>query len=152
MVEVGPLDEGLRYAMDYEWWLRMAMAGATFARVDGGPVARQRIAAHAKTVSRPEESALEALGVLDRLCWDPELRQKLSISNREFSRRERRTRAHYGLHVCHGYLRQPGKCVEALRWLLRAAALWPPILLRGQWWRLGAARLRLSLGGPRGES
>jgi len=48
---VGPLDESLRYAMDYDYWLRLAQAGARFDYLES-VLAASRVHPETKTLSQ----------------------------------------------------------------------------------------------------
>lgn len=142
MNRVGLLDESLHYVMDYEFWVRMVIAGATFRRIPGEPVANFRVAGHAKTVSQLEQSALEGLAVLDRFLADPNLADKLVLSPLHLKWQARRAKAYNRLRAFYGCFRQKGKRLDALRWLQKAVFLYPPILLERRWLLLATARLR----------
>ena len=61
----GGLDETLRYAMDYEYWLRLAAKGAKFLRVPG-TLAGSRLYATNKTLGFPRAVHCEINDVLHR--------------------------------------------------------------------------------------
>ena len=63
---IGPLDESLRYCMDYEYWLRAATAGLRFARVTEPPLATFRLRPGAKTSGDAAGWVQERLRVLER--------------------------------------------------------------------------------------
>ena len=71
---LGALDERLQYCMDYEYWLRLAMAGARFARIDR-KLAGSRMHAQNKTLSQTVKVHAEANRMLyDRLGHVPDVR------------------------------------------------------------------------------
>ncbi|MFQ5576764.1 MAG: glycosyltransferase family 2 protein [Anaerolineae bacterium] len=140
MERVGLLNEELHYVMDYEFWARMALAGATFRRLDGAPVANFRLSEDSKTVSQLDKSGLEKLALLDRLLADPDLPRKLGLSPGEAARQARRARALACLKVFNACSRRKGQRADAWRWFVRGVRLYPPVLLEK--WRLPLAVLR----------
>lgn len=140
MDRVGLLDQSLHYVMDYDLWLRMVMADGTFHRLPKPPVANFRVADHAKTVSQLEDSALEALTVLDLLCNEPSLATKLDLSPRELKRQLRWASANNKLRAFYGCVRK-GKPGQALKWLFGAARLHPRVVLQKKWFDLAIARV-----------
>ncbi|NIV38436.1 MAG: hypothetical protein GWN58_56165 [Anaerolineae bacterium] len=60
---------------------------------------------------------------------DPDLPEKTGLAPEELRRLDRRARALANLKVARGYARSSGHRGEALRWLARAAWMWPPCLL-----------------------
>lgn len=129
MERAGVLDEDLNYIMDYELWVRMALAGAEFKRLADPPLATYRLTSDTKTVSALYKIGLEKLAVLDRILSDPELPEKTGLSPAELEHQAKRARALAGLKVARGYAHMPGRRTEALRWLAQATWLWPPCLL-----------------------
>ncbi len=125
----GVLNEGLNYIMDYELWVRMALRGVQFRRLADPPFATYRLTSDTKTVGALFKVGLEKLAVLDQLLSDPELPRKTGLSPAELERQANRARALASLKVARGYARLPERRPEALRWLARAAWLWPPCLL-----------------------
>ena len=61
----GPFDEALRYCMDYEYWLRLALNGATFRHLPLR-MAGSRLHPAAKTVRSPREAHAEVNDMLAR--------------------------------------------------------------------------------------
>ena len=125
----GHLNEALNYIMDYELWVRMALAGAEFVRLGDPPLATYRLTGDTKTVGAMYRVGLEKLAVLDWLMSDPELPAKTGLSPAELDRLARRARALASLKVARGYARLPGRRKQSLRWLARATWLWPPCLM-----------------------
>jgi glycosyltransferase involved in cell wall biosynthesis len=142
MERVGLLDEELHYVMDYEWWLRMVLAGGTFRRMPHPSVAAFRVHRGSKSAAQQERFAQETFAVLDRLFSDPCLESKLGLSRARLLWQKRRLKARTCLHAFYGCYHQGGRPAEAARWLLRAGVLFPPIYFAGEWWRLALARLR----------
>jgi glycosyltransferase involved in cell wall biosynthesis len=129
MERVGPLNENLNYIMDYELWVRMALAGADFRRLGDPPLATYRLTGDTKTVAAMYKVGLEKLAVLDWLMSDPQLSAKTGLSPTELERLAKRARALASLKVARGYAQLFGRRAQALRWLARAAWMWPPCLL-----------------------
>jgi glycosyltransferase involved in cell wall biosynthesis len=129
MERVGLLNEDLNYIMDYELWVRMALAGANFRRLGDPPLATYRLTSDTKTVGSLYKVGLEKLEVLDWLMSDPELATKTGLSSVELERQAKRARSLASLKVARGYAHVPGRRTRALRWLARAAWMWPPLLL-----------------------
>lgn len=126
---VGLLNEDLNYIMDYELWVRMALAGARFKLLGDPPLATYRLTSDTKTVGAMYKMGLEKLALLERLMSDPQLPAKTGLSPQELARQARRAGALAGLKVARGYARLPGHRRDALRWLLWSARRWPPSLL-----------------------
>lgn len=74
MEKVGLFDESLHYAMDYEYWLRLAQAGGTLAHV-AIPLAGSRVHAGTKTLSARMEVYREILEVSRRHAEDASFSQ-----------------------------------------------------------------------------
>jgi hypothetical protein len=126
---VGHLNENLNYIMDYELWVRMALAGATFKRLSDPPLATYRLADDTKTVATMHKVGLEKLAVLDWLMSDPRLPAKTGLSPAKLERLVKRARSLASLKVARGYARMPGRRNQSLRWLIKAAWMWPPCLM-----------------------
>ncbi|MFN2182758.1 MAG: glycosyltransferase family 2 protein [Anaerolineae bacterium] len=129
MERVGYLNEDLNYIMDFELWVRMALGGARFLRLGDPPLATYRLTSDTKTVGSLYKVGLEKLAVLDWLMSDAELAAKIGLSSDELESQAKRARSLASLKVARGYAHLPGRRTEALRWLARAAWLWPPCLL-----------------------
>jgi hypothetical protein len=129
MERAGYLDEKLNYIMDYELWVRMALAGAEFKRLPDPPLATYRLTSDTKTVSALHKVGLEKLEVLDELLSDTTLVAKTGLSEADLGRAARRARGLASLKVARGYWHVPGERLSALRWLARATRLWPPCIL-----------------------
>lgn len=145
MEKVGYLDEDLHYVMDYEYWLRMIVAGANFRRIGGNLVAKFRVAEHAKTVSQLEQSALEDIAVLDRYLSDPQLVSNLGLSPTQLSYCAKKGRALRYLRAFYGCFRVPGRNRDALKWLIKAMRTYPPIILQRRWLMLGLRKIERQL-------
>lgn len=70
---VGFLDTTLHYAMDLDLCIRIALAGANFAKIPGGPIAVMRIWEGAKSSIGHEAFISEEHRILDRLASNPAL-------------------------------------------------------------------------------
>lgn len=143
MDQIGLLDENLHYVMDYEYWVRMALAGAIIRRLPEPPVAHFRLSTGSKTASQFDKSGLEMLSVLDQLMLDPDLARKLAITPDILHRREQRARALASLKVFQIYARRKGKRSDALRWLGKASRHHLPTVWSR--WRVLATSLRDSV-------
>ena len=72
MGRAGLLNESLHYALDYEFWARLALNGAHFKHLPQ-VVARFRLSPESKTVGYAVEHAEEQLAVLETLASRPDL-------------------------------------------------------------------------------
>lgn len=140
MERAGLLDETLHYALDYEYWMRLALAGARFARLDAVQ-ARFRLSAGSKTVAGAVRHADEALEVLERYAARPGLLALTGLSAAELRRQADHTRAVMHLQAAYGELRR-GRPRPALERLRRALACDPAALFEARWLLLGLAGLR----------
>jgi glycosyltransferase involved in cell wall biosynthesis len=142
MEEVGLLDERWAYALDHEYWIRMALAGARFHRL-AETVALFRLSTGSKTVGQTAAQAGEQLQLLDELLAMPGLAQRLGLSQVQVDRLARRTRAQIGLRIFYGSLklRQWG---QAGCWLGRVLRSDPAVIFERRWLDLALARIRRS--------
>lgn len=131
MEQVGLLDEGLHYSLDYDYWIRMAMSGVQFLRLTD-VLAQFRLSRDSKTVGRTAEMALEQMEVLERLISRPGIQDRLQLTPAEMQRRSDHARAVIGLHAAYGYYKQ-GILLHALAWLGRSARRDPAVLFDRRW-------------------
>jgi len=139
MERVGHLNEELHFALDYEYWIRMALAGANFKRI-AEPVARFRISSKSKTVNQTAEMAKEQLRVLEFYLSQPNLREHTGLSEKQFQNQSRKTISVICLHAFYGSLKR-GLRQEALKWLIRGVTNDPLVILQRRWLNLLQARL-----------
>lgn len=140
MEKAGLLDERLHYALDYEYWIRLALLGARFARLPQ-PVARFRLSPASKTVSQAAAMAQEQVQVvretlerynLKALCdWDPP----------EAAARARKTVASASLLAFNAELKRR-RLRPALSWLWQALRSDPGVLFQRRWLDLAWASLQ----------
>jgi glycosyltransferase involved in cell wall biosynthesis len=140
MDRVGRLDISLRYVMDYEYWIRLAMNGARFGRLPE-VVAQFRLNPDSKTVSQSAAMAEEQLKVLNRLTEKNDLKKVLGISQREVDRRVRSTRATACLLAFYGEWKNRDY-PKARAWLKKALVYQPMVILQRRWLDLGIASLK----------
>jgi len=131
MNQVGLLNEDLHYAMDYEFWVRMVLAGAKFKRLSE-VVANFRLSSGSKTVGQTADHALEHLAVMDRFLSDPDLPKKLGISPTEIKAQAKKGQALVSSYVFWGQFKRR-QYTAALRWLVRAVSSYPLILFQQRW-------------------
>ncbi len=131
MERVGMLDESLVYALDYDFWIRMALSGVRFLHLPQ-VVAQFRLSEESKTVSRSAAMAVEQLHVLDNLLADKKLAEKLGISERQLRRQASKTRAIIGLHAFYG-LWKTHRWAEAAHWLIQSLSCDPTSLFQRRW-------------------
>lgn len=139
MERSGLLDEGLHYALDYEYWIRLALDGAQFLRLPE-TVAYFRLSRASKTVSRTAAMAVEQLGVLEGLLATPDLPARLGVSQQRMDELAKRARARIALHAVYGYVRR-NEWIKAAHWLSYALSCDPLVLFDERWRSLAAARL-----------
>lgn len=102
MDRVGLLDERLTYSLDFEYWIRMALAGAKFKRLDP-VVAYFRLSRGSKTVGQTAAQAVEQFHTLDEILEQPDLAGRLEMTTDQFQRKVRQARAQIALRAAYGY-------------------------------------------------
>ena len=140
MNQVGLLNEGLEYALDYEYWIRMAISGAEFLRLPE-VVAQFRLSEGSKTVGGTAAMAEEQLAVLENLLERPDLPELLRLDPNRINQLARKARGRIGLHAFYGSLKQKNwyKVKYWFRYVLGNA---PEVFLDRRWIDLGWASLR----------
>ncbi|MFN8535553.1 MAG: glycosyltransferase family 2 protein [Dehalococcoidia bacterium] len=108
----GPFDPSLRYVMDYEFFLRAALAGCRFERYDGPPLAAFRLHSQSKTLSKATQGLQEELAMLDKVFASPALSSHL---------RQLHSRARAQCYLNVGYSQYLGGAHRTARRYLRAA-------------------------------
>jgi glycosyltransferase involved in cell wall biosynthesis len=140
MQRSGMLDESLDYALDYEYWIRLALDGARFLRLPES-LARFRLSGGSKSVGHTAVMAREQLDVLESLLDNPDLAGKLDLTQNQVNRQVRKARGAICLNIFYGYTKL-GEWRQAGRWLSRALRADPLALFQRRWLDLAAARLR----------
>jgi glycosyltransferase involved in cell wall biosynthesis len=143
MEQVGVLDEELHYSLDYEYWIRLALAGARFMHLPD-TVARFRLSSGSKTVGQTAVMAQEQLRVLEALASRPDLPVLLGWTPEQVRRRLRRTRARFRLQVFYGSLKLH-QWNAARRWLAAALSDDPLVIFERRWLDLAVASLKRRL-------
>jgi glycosyltransferase involved in cell wall biosynthesis len=140
MDQVGFLDENLIYSLDYQYWIRMALAGAKFRRLSA-VVAFFRLSPGSKTVGQTAAQAEEQFETLEKVLADPDLGHKLGLSEAQFHRQIRRARARIALRAAYGHakLRDANKTRHWLGVVLRND---PSALFERRYFDLGIASLQ----------
>lgn len=139
MDKTGLLDETLHYGLDYEYWIRLALAGAQFKRLPD-TLALFRLSDSSKTVGQTAKLALEQLQIIDRLLASDVLPGKLGLSTEQISVRARRTRSAISLHAFYGFLKKR-KLSHAGLWFWQALKQDPTILFERRWFDLAWASI-----------
>ncbi len=143
MDAAGLLDENLVYTLDYDYWIRMALAGAQFLRLSE-PVAQFRLSAASKTVSQSAGMAEEQLLVLDKVLRIDDLPGRTGLSPKELARLARKTRSRISLHAFLGYYKK-GDHKSARKHLAHALQQDPLSIFDPRWVSLAYASLRRRL-------
>jgi glycosyltransferase involved in cell wall biosynthesis len=138
MEKAGLLDESLRFVLDYEYYLRMLLAGAKFIHLNE-PVAQFRIGRHSKTGGQTTAMSAEGLHVLERFLAQPGLPERLGVNQYQIQRQSRHTKATFCLYACLGCIRDH-RFIQAAAWLGRAHWFDPRILFEQRWLDLARAR------------
>ena len=144
MEKAGMLDEDLHYAMDYEYWIRLALAGAQFMRLPE-TLAQFRLSGSSKTVGQLVYMSLEDLSVIDRLLSRPSLPQELGMSPDQLKLKARKLRGSINLKIFYGYFKRH-QWQPAFTWLTRALRSDPLALFQWRWISLGAASILRRMG------
>lgn len=117
---VGYLDESLHYVMDWEYWIRIAMADLNMRHIPGPVLAMSREHSDCKTIQVKERFWQERRRVLDSILDSPDTPDEIKRLG---------TRAYSGVYAssAYFYLRY-GKLGKALSALWTAFRIWPGIL------------------------
>jgi len=118
--QVGYLDETLCYVMDWEYWIRVAMAGLKIRYIPGPILALSREHNDCKTMQSKERFWQQRFQVFETIFSSPDTPD-------EIKRLEKRAYSGVYASSAHFYLRygQLGKAVSAL-W--KAVRMWPGVL------------------------
>ena len=144
MQQIGLLDESYQYVMDYDFWVRLALNGARFARLEGEPLASFRLQAGSKTVINPLRFWEEELRVLQRLAEQTDSASRLGLTPGEFRRLHARAVASTCLRIARGSLSGSAELGPASVWFWKAVRYYPPVLLVRWKWLLIMLREALS--------
>lgn len=115
MQQVGWLDERLIYSLDYQYWIRMALAGARFKRLDA-VAASFRLSAGSKTVGQTAAHAVEQFCTLEEVLAAPDLALLAGLTDVQVHQQARRARARIALRAAYGYAKL-SDWKETLHWL-----------------------------------
>ena len=140
MDQVGVLDESLIYSLDYDYWIRMALAGAQFKRLSS-IVALFRLSPWSKTVGQTAAQAEEQFGTLEKLLTDPDLGYKLGLTESQTQKQIRRARARIALRAVYGYVKLRDR-KGALHWIGVVLKNDPLAIFERRYMDLGIASLR----------
>jgi glycosyltransferase involved in cell wall biosynthesis len=143
MQRVGWLDERLAYSLDYEYWIRMALAGARFKRLDS-VVAYFRLSQGSKTVGQTAAQAVEQFQTLGRVLEEPGLASRLDLTDDQLQSQARQARARIALRAAYGSAKLRD-WREARRWLGVALRNEPGALFERRYFDLAVASLRRRL-------
>ena len=143
MDTAGYLNDDLHYGLDYEYWIRLALAGAIFMRLPD-VVAYFRLSQESKTVSQTTQMAEEQLDILDELLEREDLPKKLSMSPDQLRQQAKRTRANIQLHAFYGAVKSQ-EWGAAWKWLSSASREDPTAIFQQRWIDLAIASLRRRL-------
>jgi hypothetical protein len=143
MEKAGMLDESLQYSMDYEFWIRLALAGATFYK-RSDVVAQFRLSETSKTVSKSARMAEEQLKVLDRYLSMPGFPEQIGQSKNQVQKNSRATKSTIGLYAFYGSVKIRDWC-KAITWFLFSVRQEPTQIFRRRWLDLAIAGIRRRL-------
>jgi glycosyltransferase involved in cell wall biosynthesis len=140
MEKVGLLNESLRYVMDYEYWIRIAIAGGRFKRLPE-TTARFRLTRDSKTVGQALPMAQEGMQVIQSFSAQPGLDERLGLPAGALQRQARGGLAVAYLYEANAYLKQKnwGRAAHAL---IKAAQNRPAVFFDRRWMDLAVAKLK----------
>lgn len=137
---VGLLNENLHYSMDFEYWVRLVLAGAKFKRVPK-ELAYFRLNPKSKTVNQTINMAREHLDILGTILNMKDLEKSIQLERREIDKRVKQTKAILFLYIVNGYIKN-GDIREASKWFLSALKMSPTIIFQERWLKLALARIK----------
>lgn len=124
--EIGLLNEDLHYVMDYEYWMRMALADVLFRGLDGAPLANFRITEHSKTGKEQHMFGLEMQALVRWFLAQPELKNGGKCIPFVVRRRAMKAQSVANLRIAQSYAHLADRRVSAFAWLLRSMVHYPP--------------------------
>ncbi len=140
METTGYLNESLRYVMDYEYWIRIAIAGGRYKRLPD-TVARFRLSKGSKTVGQALPMAEEGMQVIRQFAGQPGLEAQIGLPAGDLERQARRGLAVASLYGANACLRQKD-CSGAVHWMVEAVRNHPTVFLDRRWADLVVAKLK----------
>jgi glycosyltransferase involved in cell wall biosynthesis len=143
MQRVGLLNENLDYALDYEYWARLALEGAIFFHLPN-VLALFRLSPMSKTVGQTTKHAIEQLYVLDEISSRQDLPEKIGKSPDEIKFTARTTRARFYLQAFYGEYKNRN-LVGSISMLGKAMKNDPRAIFDRRWIELGFASLKRRL-------
>ena len=139
MDKVGLLNENLHYSMDYDYWMRILLAGGKFLRLEE-TLALFRLSSGSKTVGQTTKMAIEGLGVINTYLGLIEIEDRLGLTHTQLLKQANKGRSSVSLHAFYGCVKEK-KWKEALKWFIRAHTYNPRVLFNRKWLDLVVARL-----------
>jgi glycosyltransferase involved in cell wall biosynthesis len=140
MDHAGLLSEDLHYALDYDYWIRMALAGARFKRLPD-VLARFRLSSGSKTVGQTAKMAEEYLQVLEKTVSRSDITGVLGLTKAQVQQQADKTRARIFLQGFYGEIKL-GHRRQALNRLVKALRCDPGVVFERRWLGLGLAGFR----------
>jgi len=140
MEKVGLLNESLCYVMDYEYWIRIAIAGGRFKRLPE-TTARFRLSKDSKTVGQALPMAREDMQIIQSISGQPGLEVRLGLPVGALQRQARRGLAVACLYEANAYLKQKdwGRAAHAL---IESAQNHPGVFFERRWADLAMAKFK----------
>ena len=136
---VGLLNENLHYSMDYDYWMRMLLAGGKFMRL-GDTLALFRLSSGSKTVGQTTNMALEGLEVINSYLGMRDIVDRLGLTRTQLLTQANKGRASVSLHAFYGCVKER-RWKEAIKWFIQAHTYNPLVLFNRKWLDLVVARL-----------
>jgi hypothetical protein len=137
--KVGILNEDLHYSMDYEYWMRILLAGGIFMRLND-TLAEFRLSMGSKTVGHTAKMAIEGLEVINSFLAMKDIEDQLGLTHTQLMKQANKGRASVSLHAFYGCVKE-GKWIEAMKWLLKAHIYNPLVIFNRKWVNLAAAKI-----------
>jgi glycosyltransferase involved in cell wall biosynthesis len=137
---IGLLNESLVYTMDYDYWIRLAIHGVKFKRIDQS-VAIFRLNPESKTSLNSVNMAIEQIKVIDNLNEKLDLSKNLGLSPKKIWAKIKKNKANAYLKASYGYYKN-GQWVNSIKWFLKACWFNPSIIFQRKWLALFLAKMQ----------
>jgi len=142
MNKAGWLDETLSFAMDYEYWIRLAILGIKFKRLDRS-LAIYRLNPNSKTSTKSSEMAFEQVRVLEDLQKYNDFADLLGENQIEIQKKINKVKANAFLKASYGKLKQK-KIIDSIKWFTKAISLDPTVIFQDKWKSLLISKINRS--------